>query len=133
MILRDVDDIYKLENMCFDDPWDKFKISTKIKSNSIGFIAEKYADISAYMIYDCFDRYYIISRINVLPQFRMSGIGSHFINNIKNILTNRINQIRVYVDSENLELQMFLKKCSFEAVKTVKLHDKEFYIFIFNR
>jgi ribosomal protein S18 acetylase RimI-like enzyme len=133
MILRDVDHICKLEHMCFDDPWDKFKISSRIKSNSIGFVVEEHTDISGYMIYDCYDRYYIISRINVLPQYRRDGIGTHLIDNVKNILTPRVNQIRVYVADENLELQMFLKRCSFETIKVVKLQNKEFYIFIFNR
>lgn len=133
MLQKDVTRISKIENIYFKNPLSIIDISKKLDSNSIGLIVENDSGIIGFMIYDRFDRYYIISRICVTEYHQRSGFGTKLINSVKNILTDKINQMRSYVDANNLESQMFFKNCSFQALKSNRILDKEFIIFVYNK
>lgn len=133
MLKKDISNISKLEYEYSSNPRSAKDIFNKLDNNSIGFIIENNNEIIGYMIYSHFDRYYTIDRINIVCKYRRLGLGKRLIHNVKNIMTNKINQIRAYVDINDLELQMFFHKCSFEAIKSHVILDREFIIFIFNK
>lgn len=133
MLQKDISKISKIENIYFRNPMSVEEISKRLDSNSIGLMVENDSGLIGFMIYDHHDKYYTISRICVTEYYQRSGYGTRLVNNVKNIMTNKINQIRSYVDINNLESQMFFKSCSFQALKSHKILDREFIIFIYNR
>jgi hypothetical protein len=133
MLQKDVNKISSLESRYQNRPMSADNISKKLNDNSIGFVVESNLNTIGYMIYEYHNRYYTINRIFVLNRFSRIGIGTRLINNLKSIMTDKINQIRTYVDIDDIELHMFYSSNSFHHLKLNKISNKEFSIFVFNR
>lgn len=136
MILRDMPQIYEIENQSFPEPWPQEEFMKVLKTKScIGFVAEKDDNILGFMIYQCCDNSYELVNLAVGEQHRRQGIAKELVNHLldKMVKFNK-RQLQAAVSERNLNAQLFFKHLGFRAsvVRNYYNKDHDAYMFVKN-
>lgn len=104
MLISDVDEVYRIENQSFFEPWSKKNLLNDLEQNSIleHFVYEESGKVSAfYIISHVLDELEIFT-IAVDKEYRKKGIGSKLLEHmIKSAKEKKIRQIRLEVSTKN--------------------------------
>lgn len=122
MIRRDMQNVLAIEKASFDDPWTEEDVLVALRKRTmIPLVAELNETILGFMFYDLSKTHFEIVKFAVPPQWRRSGIGSNFIERLKDKLDlQRRSQILAYVRESNLPTHLFLRNQGFMATDIIE-------------
>ena len=129
MIRRDHEAVLEIEQLGFDEPWDKSDFIRCLRQrNCIGMVIEDGRDVLGFMVYEVHQSRIVLLNLAVHPCCRRRGLGTAMIDKLKNKLTvQRRRELRATVQEKNLDTQLFLHAMGFRAVALVpgafKTHD----------
>ncbi|MDR1963363.1 MAG: GNAT family N-acetyltransferase [Planctomycetaceae bacterium] len=120
----DLSECVKIEQACFDFPWDEEEFIRCLKGQSICLVAELKDDISqekqivAFMIYKMLEDKIILENIAVHPEYQRQGIGRKMIEKLINKMKQcrRRQELITEVRETDIDTQIFLRKMDFCAV-----------------
>lgn len=118
MIRRDMPEIYEIENLCFEFPWDEDTFIRWLRQrNCIGMVAEHDERIVGHLVYELHRSRLHIQNFAVLPSQQRKGIGTAMVNKLKSKLsTQRRNRIVLETRENNLDSHLFWKAMGFKAI-----------------
>lgn len=136
MILRDMPQIYEIENQSFPEPWPKEEFMKVLKTKScIGFVAEVDDTIQGFMIYQCSQDAYELVNLAVGEEYRRQGVANKLVRHLldKMVKFNK-RQLQAYISERNLNAQLFFKQLGFKAsvVRNYYNKDHDAYLFVKN-
>jgi ribosomal-protein-alanine N-acetyltransferase len=120
MIRRDLEDVVKIENECFEHPWQThdFVLSLRQK-NCIGMVGEWDGEVVAYMVYNLHKSQIELLNFAVDPDFTRRGAGRQLVDKlIGKLASQRRTCIVGMVRERNVPAQMFFKAMGFRWIGT---------------
>lgn len=120
-VRNDLKDILKIENTC-EHPWtEKRFIESLRRRDGIGMVAQLNNSIVGYVTYRFRDEHLRLTNLVVHPEYRRIGIGTQIINKMKYKVDFSPRRKAIYFDirETNLDMQLFLKKMDFRAIRIV--------------
>ena len=124
LVRKDLKKVLEIDSEAYDPPWteNEFVEIMKKQKNCIGRVAVKSEEIVGFIIYLMHrDRIEII-KLAVAEESKGQGIGTSIIALIKeNLLrSKRKNELRTFVQDDNLDAQLFLSEQGFVAVDVLR-------------
>jgi len=134
MIRRDMSEVLRIENGCFEFPWSEQDFVWCLRQrNCIGMVAEarfkKNGEVTdavlGFMVYELYKEQLHILNFAVHPKAQRRSVGSTMAAKLASKLSHqRRNRIMVEVRETNLTAQLFFREMGFRAVTVLK----DFYI-----
>lgn len=121
-IRRDLDAVMEIEKSVHD-PWkQEWVIDCLREKDCIAMVAEVDEKVLGYMLYRLKPSYLYLYRFGVHVDHRHSGLGTQMLDKMKSkiIMSTSRKSIRIDVREKNLDLQLFLKKCKFKAIRVLR-------------
>lgn len=119
MQLRDVDDVFELEEQIFSDPWAKGSFVYEIVSNMFSFpyVIDRDGQIIGYAIYWCIRNEASLTNFAVDAGYRRIKIGSEFLNHlIEEMKQKDVEVVYLEVRKSNLPAQQLYQNHGFEVI-----------------
>jgi len=122
MIRRDMPEVMRIENACFEHPWTEEDFLRCLKQrNCIGMVAELGDSITGFMIYELHKNRLHIIDFAVLPARQKQGIGRQMVNKLLGKLSShRRTKITLEIRESNLAAQLFFRKQGFKAIRVLR-------------
>jgi len=122
MIRRDMKEVLRIENACFEFPWSEPDFVTTLRQrNCIGMVAEHNERVVGYMVYELHKDQLHVLNFAVPPDFRRCSVGSTMAAKLASKLSyQRRRKITLEVRETNLTAQLFLREMGFRAVAVLK-------------
>lgn len=116
---KDVDEVFEIEKMIFENPWDISKLITyACKTRYVGSVSKHKEKVIGFMFHEIQKNKLDIIRFAVHPDFRHMGIGTQIVKYLVKLSKNK-RQITIKVPEKNLGAQLFFKKQGFRAIKVL--------------
>jgi len=126
VIRRDMEEVMRIENACFEFPWseeDYHRVLTD--RSSIGLVAEVNECVVASVMYELCPNAIRVLNFAVRPDCQRRGIGTALVNKLKGKLSNdRRRRITLHTRETNIAAQKFFSSQGFRAIGIAK----EFYL-----
>jgi ribosomal-protein-alanine N-acetyltransferase len=88
LIRRDFEELLKIEEMSFHDPWDEKTLLLFMKQrNSVGYVAELGSEVVGFMLYELHKQEIKLISIAVLPRLRRRDVGGQMLERLKSKLS----------------------------------------------
>lgn len=122
MILKDMDFVVDIENLCFEFPWNWEDFRKTLRcNNTIGMVTELDETVIGYMVYELHPNRLHLMNLAVHPDFQRQGVGKAMIDWLKRKLNHeRRNRITLHVRETNLPAQLFFKDMGFRATSVLR-------------
>jgi ribosomal-protein-alanine N-acetyltransferase len=112
---KDLNEVLKIERICFKHPYDYFTFLYFLIKDTDGFyVAEENNQIIGYAISSVRGSKGTLVSIAVLPEFRRKGIGSKLMEESLIFLSRKVDHVKLQVRVSNTEAIRFYKKFGFE-------------------
>jgi ribosomal-protein-alanine N-acetyltransferase len=134
MIRRDMPEVLGIEDGCFPDPWDEDGFARELRSrNVVGLVAEYDERILGYMVYELGRRWIDVLNFAVHPGVWRRKVGTQMVAKLTGKLQmDRRNRITFAVREDNLDGQLFLSACGFQAIgETIEVDGVSGYRFVY--
>jgi [ribosomal protein S18]-alanine N-acetyltransferase len=117
LIRRDMADVLRIEQECFDRPWAEDDFMMQLRQlNCIGMVAEREQKIVGAMIYELHKSKLNILNFAVESESRRNQVGTQMVSKLVGKLSQeRRHVIETKVRETNLAAQLFFKSQGFEA------------------
>jgi len=124
LIRRDMADVLRIEQSCFDQAWTEEEFLCCLRQrNCIGMVAEADHEILGFMIYELHKAKLRILNFAVSSSAQRQGVGTCMVQRLIDKLSQqRRKEILLDVRETNLAAQMFYKKQGFRAVHVLREH-----------
>jgi len=124
MIRRDMAEVLKIEQECFEFHWTEEDFLCCLRQrNCIGMVAEHDNQVVGFMIYELYKSKLHVLNFAVAPWARRSGVGAQMIDKLVNKLSQqRRRQITLEVRETNLAAQLFFQRQGFRAMGVLRDH-----------
>lgn len=124
LIRRDMADVLRIEQSCFEQPWTEEEFLCCLRQrNCIGMVAEADHEILGFMIYELHKAKLRILNFAVSSSAQRQGVGTCMVQRLIDKLSQqRRKEILLDVRETNLAAQMFYKKQGFRAVHVLRQH-----------
>lgn len=141
MVRRDMTDVLRIENLCFEFPWsdDDFLCCLRQRT-SIGMVAERCDNyqIAGFMIYELHKGRLELLSIAVDPKYQRRRVGAWMVQRLVDKLSQqRRTEISATVRETNLQAQLFFREQGFRSVSTLRGCFEETgedgYVFLFKQ
>ncbi|MGQ9470002.1 MAG: ribosomal protein S18-alanine N-acetyltransferase [Nitrososphaerales archaeon] len=114
---KDLNQVLKIERICFKHPYDYSTFLYFLMREPDGFyVAEENGRIIGYVISSVISGKGIIISIAVIPEFRRKGIGSKLMEESLNFLSKKVDYVELQVRISNIEAISFYKKLGFKEI-----------------
>lgn len=122
MILKDMDFVVDIENLCFEFPWNWEDFRKTLRcNNTIGMVTELDETVIGYMVYELHPNRLHLMNLAVHPDFQRQGVGKAMIDWLKSKLNHeRRNRITLHVRETNLSAQLFFRDMGFRATRVLR-------------
>ncbi len=123
MIRRDYPEVLGIDRAGHGGPWSEEHLACVLRErNCIGMVAERYAGVVGFMVYELRPTSLAILNLGVHPDYRLRGVGSQMVDQLASKLSSHSRtHITVLVRETNLPAQLFFRSRGFLAVQV--LHD----------
>lgn len=124
LIARDLPDVLRIENECFDIAWTRDDFMECLRTrNTIGMVAEYKYNIVGFMAYRLFKSQLTLLNFAVDPLVARQGVGTQMIKKLVDKLSHqRRNQLLCEVRETNLPACLFFRSQGFRCVSILKNH-----------
>ena len=101
---EDIDDLLKIENVCFADPWKRKDLEYELKENPINtiLVVERDMNIIAFIDFMITFNSATISQIAVLPEYRGKGYARRLLDEMETLFPKDIDDV---VETVTLEVR----------------------------
>jgi len=123
---KDLDQVLKIERVCFKHPYDYSTFLNFLVKEPHGFyVAEENDRIIGYVISSLKYGKGVIISIAVLPEFRRRGIGSKLMKESLNFLSKSVDYVELQVKVSNTEAISFYRKLGFKETGLIPNYYQE--------
>ena len=121
-VMRDMDQIMKVEQTSFSCPWTEEDFQQARCRNGVGIYVVEHGDkVIGYLVYQCHKKYIDILSMAVGPDWRSRGVGRKLLEKmIAKLSPNGRTRIKLVVRETNLGCHLFLKALHFKASKVLR-------------
>lgn len=118
---KDIREMVLIERRCFSVPWSEADFKAAINLPNVRcYVALMQGQIAGFLIYQVFDKYFVICNLAVDMEFRRNGIGTLLMKEVnKQVGTNKVKDLEVIVNERSADAQLFFKSLGFQWVKTL--------------
>ena len=132
MRMRHMDDALRIESECFPYPWDLDAFITHLsRINTIGFVVKFRGLMAGYAVAEYRLHFTNIVNIAVVPEFRMQGVGTMLVDEIK--ARKPAANVIAEACEANLPGQLFFRRNRFRCIETLEQvydnSDQSAYVF----
>ena len=133
MLIRDIPEIFRIENQVFSHSWSKEDFHSCLKQrNIVGMVADMPdGNIGSYMVYGLYPKHIEVVNFVVNPSYQRHGIGTIMMNELKDRLTPKRKSINLYVSEKNLVMHIFCKNNGLKAARVKKNFNEDAYFFVY--
>lgn len=119
MIRRDMDEVLKIENECFEQPWSAAEFAAELSQrNVIAKVAEVCELVAGFAIYEMFRDRIELLNFAVRADLWRRGIGTALVENLKDRLSPaKRRKIVTHVRDSNLSAQLFCRANGFRCTR----------------
>ena len=134
----DMPAVLQIENEQFPAPWTEQEfVDTLRNRRNIGPVADRDGEVCGFCVYRLYNFHLAIENMAVSPRHTRKGIGRLLIEKLQSKLSaERRPSLRGVVADHNLDMQLFLQKLGFRAMKILYGHydnsDAAAYVFACN-
>ncbi len=127
MIRRDYPEVLGIDRAGHPPAWSEENLACVLRErNCIGMVAERYAGVVGFMVYELRPTSLAILKLGVHPDYRLRGVGSQMIDQLVHKLTTHYRtHITVLVRETNLPAQLFFRDRGFLAMRVLRSHFKD--------
>jgi len=127
MVRRDLTDVLKIEQKCFEYPWSEEDFMTCLyQRNCVGMVAEHQGKIVGFMVYELGRHAIQLLNFGINITCRHQKIGTRMIKKLIGKLRNdRRTRISCAVRERNLPAQLFFRELGFRAVSVARNYYEE--------
>lgn len=119
MIRMDMTEVLRIENQFNDHRWEEQDFFEELRDrHTIGMVAEHADKIVGFFIYQRRKKSINVVKFRVNPDYFRSGVGTQMIDKLLLKTGFGRNRVTFEIGERNLDMQLFLKKNNFKAVKT---------------
>lgn len=116
-IKRDLPDILRIENECYEQPWSEEDFIRCLRQRNCICLAAEVADcVVGFVVYELQRSSLNVLNFAVRPDCQRRGIGSAIAKKLVSKLTERRNRITLHVRESNLAAQLFFRSQGFVAI-----------------
>ncbi len=121
MIRRDYPEVLGIDRAGHPPAWSEENLVCGLRErNCIGMVAERYAGVVGFMVYELRPTSLAILNLGVHPDYRLRGVGSQLVDQLVYQLTSHYRSyITVMVRETNLPAQLFFRDRGFLAVQVM--------------
>ena len=122
MILRDMPEVFAIENHSFQFPWRETDFIRCLRQrHCIGMVAEQDKVVAGYMIYELQKARLHLLSMAVHKDYRLKGVGSAMVQKLIGKLSEtRRSRIMLEIRETNLDAQLFFRRMGFRAVSVIR-------------
>lgn len=125
LIRKEMDQVLKIENECFDSPYDlDWFMANLRRTNVIGMVADcGRNEIAGFMLYELYKDHIVLLNFAVAARFQRQGVGTAMVQRILDKLSfQRRNAVEVMTSDKNVGSHLFFRSCGFKAVSVIRDH-----------
>lgn len=125
IIRRDLEDVLKIENECFEHPWSESDFHNTLRQrNFIGMAIEACEVVVGYMVYEISGDGIAVVNFAVRPDCQRRKIGSAMVGKLKSKLSpERRRRLVLDIRETNLAAQQFFRSHGFKAVRVLRKYE----------
>lgn len=121
---RELEAVYKIEQMSYSNPWQKKHFLNALRRKRLcGIVAVTGKHrVIGFVILEALEQSCQVLNLAVHPDFRRRGVGRKMLGWVQDRLQAQPDWTRICLEvrERNLEAQLFMKKCNFKAVEVIR-------------
>jgi ribosomal-protein-alanine N-acetyltransferase len=124
LIRKDMEQILKIENECFDSPYDIDWFMENLRHrNVVGMVADIRGSIAGFMLYELHKTHISIFDFAVSQEYQRQGVGTSMVQRLVDKLSHQGREaIEVMTSDQNINAHLFFRSCGFKAMSVFRDH-----------